>query len=105
MDADIELPADVQQEAGDSEVQFYAVPQRGQPPTFHWPNNSRLVADHVVAGSFESAARLLVDQLGIVRLEPFKQLFLTAYARFVGFCAEPLRVRISLYSLCNSLLQ
>lgn len=76
------MPADVQHESGESESQFYAVPQRGQPPTFHWPNNSRLVADHVVAGAFESASRLLADQLGIVRMEPFKQLFLTTYARY-----------------------
>ncbi|VDK27188.1 unnamed protein product [Gongylonema pulchrum] len=40
-----------------------------------------LVADHVAAGAFDSAARLLREQLGIIRIEPFKQLFLTACAR------------------------
>uniref|UniRef100_A0A914R8F4 Coatomer alpha subunit C-terminal domain-containing protein n=1 Tax=Parascaris equorum TaxID=6256 RepID=A0A914R8F4_PAREQ len=42
--------------------------------------DARLVADHVAAGAFDSAARLLQDQLGIVRIEPFKQHFLTAFA-------------------------
>ena len=37
--------------------------------------------DHIVAGSFESACRILHDQLGIVNFEPYKQHFLTNYAR------------------------
>uniref|UniRef100_A0A0M3J4F2 Coatomer subunit alpha (inferred by orthology to a human protein) n=1 Tax=Anisakis simplex TaxID=6269 RepID=A0A0M3J4F2_ANISI len=40
-----------------------------------------LVADHITAGAFDSAARLLQDQLGITRIQPFKHHFLTAYAR------------------------
>lgn len=39
------------------------------------------MADHVTAGAFDSAVRLLQDQLGIIRIEPFKQHFLTAFAR------------------------
>lgn len=34
------------------------------------------MADHLRAGSLESAFRLLNDQVGIVRFEPFKELFL-----------------------------
>lgn len=60
---------------------IYTVPQRGHPPPFNWPNASRLVADHVAAGAFESAARLLEDTLGIVQLKPFKQHFLDIYAK------------------------
>jgi len=46
-----------------------------------WCNNSHLPADHIVAGSFETAMRLLHDQVGIVNFEPCKQLFMQAYAR------------------------
>lgn len=28
----------------------FVAPARGQPPSAHWPNNSKLVADHVAAG-------------------------------------------------------
>lgn len=58
------------------------MPQRGQPPTFYWPNNSNLVTDHVLAGSFQSAACLLEQQLGIVNITPFKQIFMSCYARY-----------------------
>jgi hypothetical protein len=41
-----------------------------------------LVADHVAAGSFKTAALLLKEQLGIVCLKPFKSVILHAYARY-----------------------
>ena len=28
----------------------YTIPQRGQPPPFYWPTNSRLIVDHLAAG-------------------------------------------------------
>ena len=37
--------------------------------------------DHIVAGSFESACRLLHDQVGVVNFEPYRQHFMTNYAR------------------------
>ncbi|GCC41723.1 hypothetical protein chiPu_0025899, partial [Chiloscyllium punctatum] len=46
-----------------------------------WCNNSQLPADHLVAGSFETAARLLHDQVGVVNFAPYKSLFLQAFAR------------------------
>ncbi|CAI4229923.1 unnamed protein product [Auanema sp. JU1783] len=55
------------------------IPNRGVAPSTHW-GNSRLVADHIAAGSFESAARLLKDQLGIINLEPFRNVFIARYA-------------------------
>ncbi|VDM97379.1 unnamed protein product [Thelazia callipaeda] len=79
---DLALPPDVEVKAGlNDEEYLYTVPSRGQPSSFYWPSNSRLVADHVASGSFESAARLLRDQLGITHIHPFKQLFLLTYAR------------------------
>jgi coatomer protein complex subunit alpha (xenin) len=51
---------------------------------------SSLAADHVVAGSFESAARLLHDQLGVVNMEPFRQQFMVMFARMhTSFTAMP----------------
>ncbi|MFH4977259.1 hypothetical protein AB6A40_003968 [Gnathostoma spinigerum] len=82
VDEDLVIPADIDTRVSANEEDgFYAPPTRGQPPVFHWPNNSRLVADHVLAGSFDSAARLLQDQLGITHIEPFKQQFLMTFAR------------------------
>ncbi|KAK7435504.1 hypothetical protein VKT23_019626 [Stygiomarasmius scandens] len=44
-----------------------------------WVRNSPLAADHVAAGSFESAMQLLNRQLGVVNFEPLKPLFLSIY--------------------------
>ncbi|KFM03458.1 Coatomer subunit alpha, partial [Aptenodytes forsteri] len=46
-----------------------------------WCNNSQLPVDHVLAGSFETAMRLLHDQVGVTNFGPYKQLFLQTYAR------------------------
>ncbi|MCP9264240.1 Coatomer subunit alpha [Dirofilaria immitis] len=104
VDDDLALPADVEAKSGDDGDSFYTIPSRGQPPSVYWPNNSSNIChshssedtlttifrgssmkplsdDHVASGAFDSAARLLRDQLGIIRIEPFKQLFLTAFAR------------------------
>lgn len=60
----------------------YTAPQRGHPPSFYWPANSRLVADHISAGNFDTAARILEETVGAVQLGPFKTLFLSIYAKF-----------------------
>ncbi|KAK5969632.1 Coatomer alpha subunit, partial [Trichostrongylus colubriformis] len=74
-------------EEGEADV---VVPNRAQPPPSHWTANSRLVADHVAAGSFESALRLLHDQLGVVNKKPFKEVFMATYAcSRVSFTALP----------------
>jgi coatomer protein complex subunit alpha (xenin) len=44
-----------------------------------WVRNSPLAADHVAAGSFESAMSLLKNQVGAVHFEPLKPLFLSLY--------------------------
>lgn len=44
-----------------------------------WTRNSPLAADHVAAGSFESAMQLLNRQIGVVNFAPLKSLFLSAY--------------------------
>ena len=44
-----------------------------------WSRNSPLAADHVAAGSFESAMQLLNRQIGAVNFEPLKPRFLEIY--------------------------
>ncbi|GAA5988628.1 hypothetical protein JCM5350_005773 [Sporobolomyces pararoseus] len=44
-----------------------------------WVRNSPLAADHVAAGSFETAMSLLNRQVGIVEFNPLKPLFLSVY--------------------------
>lgn len=46
-----------------------------------WCNNSQLPVDHILAGSFETAMRLLHDQVGVVQFDTYKQLFLQTYSR------------------------
>ena len=44
-----------------------------------WARNSPLAADHVAAGSFESAMQLLNRQVGAVNFEPLKPRFMEIY--------------------------
>lgn len=44
-----------------------------------WARNSALAADHVAAGSFDSAMQLLNRQVGAVNFEPLKPRFLEIY--------------------------
>ncbi|KAL2359543.1 hypothetical protein RJZ56_007608 [Blastomyces dermatitidis] len=44
-----------------------------------WARNSPLAADHVAAGSFETAMQLLNRQVGVVNFEPLKSRFLEIY--------------------------
>lgn len=81
-DEDLELPEELMSKisasaAGDKG--FYAVPPRGLPPSHFWTINSQLAADHVRAGSFETAFRLLHDQIGVVNFAPYKELFMESH--------------------------
>ncbi|XP_036342340.1 coatomer subunit alpha-like [Rhagoletis pomonella] len=82
---------------------FYAAPSKGLSAPQHWANHSPLVVDHVKAGSFESAFRLLNDQLGVINFKPFKTLFLQNYtcAR-TSFTAMPNLQSLSAYPLRNT---
>lgn len=51
----------------------------GIPESELWVRNSPLAADHVAAGSFETAMGLLNRQVGIVNFAPLKPLFLSVY--------------------------
>jgi coatomer protein complex subunit alpha (xenin) len=54
----------------------FATVQRGQTHPAKWVQTSTLAADHVAAGSFETAMRLLNRQIGVVNFAPLKRLFL-----------------------------
>jgi coatomer protein complex subunit alpha (xenin) len=83
VDEDLELPPDL--DVGISSVAnvdgAFMPPTKGTSQSLVWCNNSHLPADHVVAGSFETAMRLLHDQVGVVNFEPYKHLFLLSFAR------------------------
>lgn len=62
-----------------------------------WLRNSPLAADHVAAGSFETAMQLLNRQVGAVDFSPLKALFLSTYLASRAYlpasaCLPPLEV-------------
>ena len=100
-DEDLDLPTDLEPasklnaggEADDDDSGYFVAPTKGNSPAANWANNSQLPVDHIVAGSFESACRLLHDQVGVIDFEPYKQLFMTNFARsrtsYVGLPGLP----------------
>lgn len=79
---DLDLPPELEQSAATTGGEGYFVPPtHGVPQTQVWCNNSKLPVDHVLAGSYETAFRLLHDQVGFINFEPLKNLFLTTYSR------------------------
>mmetsp|Transcript_38434 Transcript_38434/g.85815 ORF Transcript_38434/g.85815 Transcript_38434/m.85815 type:complete len:1259 (-) Transcript_38434:290-4066(-) len=58
---------------------FFAAPQSGTRASAHWVSNSSHAADHVAAGSFESAMQLLNRQIAVVNFEPLKAKFVGVY--------------------------
>ena len=88
-DDDLDLPTDLEPassslatgETGNDDDGYFVPPTKGQSPANNWANNSQLAMDHIVSGSFESACRILHDQAGVANFEPYKQLFMTNFAR------------------------
>ncbi|KAK9839869.1 hypothetical protein WJX81_007554 [Elliptochloris bilobata] len=78
---DLELPPDMAPAAAaPGEAAVFAAPTAGVPAVQRWLQQGVLAADHVAAGAFDSAMRLLNRQLGIVNFEPLKPLFLEVHA-------------------------
>lgn len=94
-DEDLELPAELMSKisssnAGESGGGGYEAPTRGIAQSQVWANNTNLVGDHLRAGSFESAFRLLNDQVGVVDFTAFKTLFMAMFnASRTSFSALP----------------
>jgi coatomer protein complex subunit alpha (xenin) len=84
-DAELDIPADLAspaaQAADEDAVGFFVAPTKGTSLAQLWCNNSKLPVDHVLAGSFETAMRLLHDQVGIVDFGEYKTIFMQTFAR------------------------
>lgn len=78
---DVDLPPELEAATTANEDGYYSPPTKGIPPTQNWTSNSKLPIDHILAGSFESAFRLLNNQVGVVEFGPYQPLFLNTYAR------------------------
>lgn len=64
-DEDLELPEEIVSQGSNTTVDegYFVPPTKGVSQTFVWTTNSQLPADHVAAGSFETAFRLLHEQV------------------------------------------
>ncbi|XP_033100225.1 coatomer subunit alpha-like [Anneissia japonica] len=82
-DDELDLPPDldVGPMPGGGDEGFFTAPTKGMNQTQVWTSNSQLPVDHVLAGSFETATRLLHDQVGVVDFTPYKPLFIQTFAR------------------------
>ncbi|TDH67571.1 hypothetical protein CCR75_000065 [Bremia lactucae] len=66
--------------AGLSTDGFVAAPTAGSSLAVQWVRNSSLAADHVVAGSFQTAMQLLHRQIGVINFEPLKPTFFQVFS-------------------------
>uniref|UniRef100_A0A8C5GEB3 Coatomer subunit alpha n=1 Tax=Gouania willdenowi TaxID=441366 RepID=A0A8C5GEB3_GOUWI len=84
VEEDLDLPPELDVPGGaggGAEDGFFVPPTKGMSPTQMWCNNSQLPVDHILAGSFETAMRLLHDQVGVVNFSPYKSLFMQTLSR------------------------
>ncbi|XP_041377788.1 coatomer subunit alpha-like [Gigantopelta aegis] len=93
-DEDLELPADLDiGPTPGTEEGYFVPPTKGTSQSQVWCNNSQLPVDHILAGSFETAMRLLHDQVGVANFEEYKTLFLQTFSRartsYVGLPSLP----------------
>jgi len=79
--ADIDLPASSAMATSGEGEGYYVAPTKAPSVAQSWSTNSQSPVDHVLAGSFESAMRLLSDQLGIMDFTLYKTHFMNIYQR------------------------
>jgi len=58
---------------------FVILPNEGPTISQIWVNNSSLAVDHAASGSFETAMKLLSQQVGVVNFAPLKPFFISLY--------------------------
>jgi len=63
------------------------IPEEGISDAEYWVRSSPLAADHIAAGSFESAMQLLNQQVGAVNFQPLKPKFMLIYQASRTFLA------------------
>eukprot|EP01025_Chloroclados_australasicus_P052828 TRINITY_DN6173_c0_g1_i3.p1 TRINITY_DN6173_c0_g1~~TRINITY_DN6173_c0_g1_i3.p1 ORF type:complete len:868 (+),score=125.06 TRINITY_DN6173_c0_g1_i3:140-2605(+) len=76
---DLDLPPDVLKAAHVGEVAVFAAPTQGRSYQQLWLANCQLAAEHVAAGAFDSAMRMLNRQIGVVNFEPLQSYFMDVY--------------------------
>lgn len=80
-DEDLVLPPELESTVVPGADDGYFVPPiKGPSQLQAWVNNSQLPVDHILAGSFESAFRLLHEQVGVVDFRPYRTLFLSIFS-------------------------
>ncbi|PWA95671.1 Coatomer alpha subunit [Artemisia annua] len=73
---DLEIPDTETPRARSSSSSVFVAPTSGVPVTQLWIQRSSLAAEHVAAGNFDTAMRLLNRQLGIRNFAPLRSLFI-----------------------------
>ncbi|KAJ3234584.1 hypothetical protein HDU81_001312 [Chytriomyces hyalinus] len=82
LDDELDLPDDVGGAAGNAAaaaLENYIPPAAGPSVSESWVRNSQLAADHIAAGSFETAMQILNRQVGAVNFAPLKPLFMAIF--------------------------
>ncbi|KAL9643593.1 hypothetical protein ABK040_010206 [Willaertia magna] len=74
----IDIPIEMQATA--SSGSRFIAPKVGRSATEQWPLNSQSPADHIAAGSFDTAMEILSKAIGIKNFAPLKEQFLSIYA-------------------------
>lgn len=81
-----------EEELAEEKSQFTA-PNRGQSITSKWTQVSDLALHHVLAGSYNTAIGFLQTQIGLINVEPLKDIFedliLQSRAAFRGLALQP----------------
>ncbi|XP_022986447.1 coatomer subunit alpha-1-like [Cucurbita maxima] len=79
---DLELPpeADTPKVSVSARSSVFVAPTPGLPASQAWIQRSSLAAEHVAAGNFDTAMRLLNRQLGIKNFAPLRTMFLDLHA-------------------------
>lgn len=80
MDPELQIDEDIGRElVSGLQSTGFTMPSSEANPLEIWARNSPLPADHITAGSFETAMQLLNRQIGVVNFAPLKPLFLSLY--------------------------
>ncbi|KAL9229178.1 hypothetical protein vseg_004674 [Gypsophila vaccaria] len=79
---DLDLPPEVEtpKVSTNGRSSVFIAPSQGIPVSHIWTQKSSLAAEHVAAGNFDTAMRLLNRQLGIKNFAPLKQLFVDLFS-------------------------
>ncbi|CAN0858592.1 Coatomer subunit alpha-2 [Linum grandiflorum] len=76
LDEDLDLPQEADTPKASVRSSVFVAPTPGMPASHIWTQRSSLAAEHVAAGNFDTAIRLLHRQLGIKNFTPLKSIFL-----------------------------